>query len=107
MGKPTANGEAFVPSAISGAHKTLPLPSYVEVTALNSVRTILVRLNDRGPFSDDKLIDLSRGAPNNWALPAMARRPFASAGSIRPSRKRRCCVPTTARLSGSRRPSPC
>ncbi|CAM5615819.1 septal ring lytic transglycosylase RlpA family protein [Sphingobium scionense] len=68
MGKPTANGEAFVPSAISGAHKTLPLPSYVEVTALNSGRTILVRLNDRGPFSDDKLIDLSRGAAEQLGI---------------------------------------
>lgn len=67
-GKPTANGEDFVPSAISGAHKTLPLPSYVEVTALNSGRTILVRLNDRGPFSDDKLIDLSRGAAEQLGI---------------------------------------
>lgn len=67
-GKPTANGEDFVPSAISGAHKTLPLPSYVEVTALGSGRTILVRLNDRGPFSDDKLIDLSRGAAEQLGI---------------------------------------
>ena len=68
IGKPTANGEDFVPSAISGAHKTLPLPSYVEVTALDSGRTILVRLNDRGPFSDDKLIDLSRGAAEQLGI---------------------------------------
>lgn len=67
-GKPTANGEDFVPSAISGAHKTLPLPSYVEVTALGSGRTILVRLNDRGPFSDDKIIDLSRGAAEQLGI---------------------------------------
>lgn len=68
IGKPTANGEDFVPSAISGAHNTLPLPSYVEVTALGSGRTILVRLNDRGPFSNDKLIDLSRGAAEQLGI---------------------------------------
>src|SRR3546814_13537326 len=47
-GQPTANGERFDPDAISAAHKTLPLPSYVEVTALDTGRTILVRVNDRG-----------------------------------------------------------
>ncbi|PXW75279.1 rare lipoprotein A [Blastomonas natatoria] len=61
-GKSTANGETFIPDAISGAHRTLPLPSYVEVTALDSGKTILVRLNDRGPASPDRLIDLSQGA---------------------------------------------
>ena len=61
-GKNTANGETFIPDAISGAHRTLPLPSYVEVTALDSGKTILVRLNDRGPASPDRLIDLSQGA---------------------------------------------
>lgn len=61
-GKETANGETFVSSRISGAHKTLPLPTYVEVTALDTGRTILLRLNDRGPFTNDRLIDLSAGA---------------------------------------------
>lgn len=61
-GRPTANGETFNPDAISAAHKTLPLPSYVEVTALDTGRTILVRVNDRGPMANDRLIDLSRGA---------------------------------------------
>lgn len=58
----TANGERFNPSAISAAHKTLPLPSYVEVTALDTGRTILARVNDRGPFANDRVLDLSRGA---------------------------------------------
>lgn len=58
----TANGETFVPGAITAAHRTLPLPSYVEVTALDTGRTILVRVNDRGPFANDRIIDLSRGA---------------------------------------------
>lgn len=61
-GKSTANGERFNPNGISAAHKTLPLPSYVEVTALDSGRTILVRINDRGPFTENRLIDLSYGA---------------------------------------------
>ena len=61
-GRSTANGETFNPEAISGAHRTLPLPSYVEVTALDTGKTILVRLNDRGPVSPDRLLDLSQGA---------------------------------------------
>ena len=62
QGNQTANGETFVASAITAAHRTLPLPSYVEVTALESGRTILVRINDRGPYSNDRIIDLSQGA---------------------------------------------
>ena len=65
---PTANGEAFNPQGISAAHKTLPLPSYVEVTALDTGRTILVRVNDRGPFSNDRLIDLSLGAARQLGI---------------------------------------
>lgn len=58
----TANGEVLSTSAITGAHKTLALPTYVEVTALDTGRTILVRLNDRGPMRNDRLITLSSGA---------------------------------------------
>jgi len=61
-GNMTANGERFRPGAVAAAHTTLPLPSYVEVTALDTGRTILVRVNDRGPFARGRLIDLSRGA---------------------------------------------
>lgn len=67
-GRPTANGESFDPAAITAAHKTLPLPSYVEVTALDTGRTILVRVNDRGPMVNDRLIDLSRGAAEQLGL---------------------------------------
>lgn len=62
QGTTTANGEAFVASAITAAHKTLPMPSYVEVTALDTGRTILARINDRGPMANDRIIDLSPGA---------------------------------------------
>ena len=68
QGNKTANGETFMPTAISAAHKTLPLPSYVEVTALDSGKTILVRINDRGPFANDRLIDLSRGAAEQLGI---------------------------------------
>ncbi|MCJ2188778.1 septal ring lytic transglycosylase RlpA family protein [Novosphingobium beihaiensis] len=62
-GNQTANGERFRPSWITAAHKTLPLPSYVEVTSLDTGQRILVRVNDRGPFGDSqRIIDLSRGA---------------------------------------------
>jgi rare lipoprotein A len=61
-GNRTANGERFRPEYITAAHKTLPLPTYVEVTALDTGRTILVRINDRGPFVAGRIIDLSRGS---------------------------------------------
>lgn len=59
-GGPTANGELFDMDRVGAAHKTLPLPSYVEVTALDTGRTVLVRINDRGPFVSNRIIDLSR-----------------------------------------------
>ena len=61
-GNRTARGEKFRPDWISAAHPTLPLPSYVEVTDLATGRTVLVRVNDRGPFARGRIIDLSRGA---------------------------------------------
>ena len=61
-GAPTASGGAFVPDAITAAHRRLPLGSHAEVTALDSGRTILVLINDRGPGPPDREIDLSRGA---------------------------------------------
>ena len=67
-GQATANGEIFNPAGASAAHKTLPMPSYVEVTALDTGRTILVRINDRGPFANDRLIDLSEGAARQLGL---------------------------------------
>ena len=58
----TADGEALDPRAITGAHKTLPLPSYVEVTNLENGRRLKVRINDRGPFVKGRLIDLTHAA---------------------------------------------
>lgn len=68
-GNQTANGERFIPKAVTAAHTTLPLPSYVEVTALDTGRTILVRVNDRGPFvGRGRIIDLSRGAAEQLGI---------------------------------------
>jgi rare lipoprotein A len=60
--KATANGELFDMNTISAAHTTLPLPSIVEVTNLENGRRIQVRVNDRGPFVGNRIIDLSREA---------------------------------------------
>lgn len=60
--KATANGETFDMNNVSAAHTTLPLPSMVEVTNLDNGRTLVVRVNDRGPFANNRIIDLSREA---------------------------------------------
>lgn len=61
-GRPTANGEVFNQHEMTAAHTTLPIPSIVEVTNLENGRQVIVRLNDRGPFVDDRIIDMSRAA---------------------------------------------
>jgi rare lipoprotein A len=62
QGRPTADGEIFDMRKPSAAHKTLPLPSIVEVKNLENGRKIRVRVNDRGPFAKGRSIDLSREA---------------------------------------------
>lgn len=61
-GRLTANGEIFDMHGISAAHPTLPIPSYVRVTNLDNRRSMIVRVNDRGPYAHDRLIDVSIGA---------------------------------------------
>lgn len=61
-GHMTANGEAFNPNGLNAAHKYLPLPTYVRVTNLKNRRSLIVRVNDRGPFIPGRIIDLSAGA---------------------------------------------
>ncbi|RRJ83569.1 septal ring lytic transglycosylase RlpA family protein [Aestuariirhabdus litorea] len=61
-GHKTANGETYNMYAMSAAHKTLPLPSYARVTNLANGRSVVVRVNDRGPFHGDRLIDMSYAA---------------------------------------------
>jgi rare lipoprotein A len=69
-GNRTANGEQFRSGWITAAHTTLPLPTYVEVTALDTGRRIIVRVNDRGPFARGRVIDLSRGAAEELGMKA-------------------------------------
>ncbi len=58
----TATGETYDMNAMTGAHPTLPLPAWVRVTNLENGRSVVVRLNDRGPFAKGRIIDLSRAA---------------------------------------------
>lgn len=58
-GQPTASGEPYDMYAMTAAHRTLPIPSYARVTNLRSGKSVIVRVNDRGPFRGDRLIDLS------------------------------------------------
>lgn len=62
QGTRTATGETFDPDALTAAHPTLPLPGYVRVTNLANNRQIVVRINDRGPYTPGRIIDLSRAA---------------------------------------------
>lgn len=61
-GRYTANGEVFDMDALTAAHTTLPLPSYVRVTNLKNGRSLVLRVNDRGPYAHDRIIDLSRAS---------------------------------------------
>jgi len=61
-GKPTASGEAYDMHELTAAHPTLPLGSYVRVTNLHNGRAVVVRVNDRGPIVQGRIIDLSYGA---------------------------------------------
>lgn len=62
QGNRTAIGESYDPEGMTAAHPTLPLPSYVRVTNLANGRQIVVRVNDRGPYTPGRIIDLSRAA---------------------------------------------
>ncbi|MFK0299309.1 septal ring lytic transglycosylase RlpA family protein [Brevundimonas sp. NPDC090276] len=67
-GRPTSTGERFDMNALTAAHKTLPLPSLVEVTNRTNGRRVILRVNDRGPFVDSRIIDLSRAAAEELGL---------------------------------------
>jgi rare lipoprotein A len=67
-GKKTANGEIFDMYAMTAAHNTLPIPSYAQVTNLQNQRSVIVRINDRGPFVGNRLLDLSYAAAKKLDL---------------------------------------
>jgi rare lipoprotein A len=62
MGKRTANGERYDPNGLTAAHRTLPFGTKVLVTNLGNGKSVIVRINDRGPFSRKRVLDLSFGA---------------------------------------------
>jgi rare lipoprotein A len=61
-GRKTANGEIYDMNRLSAAHRTMPLPSYAKITNLKNGRSVIVRVNDRGPYARDREIDMSRAA---------------------------------------------
>ena len=72
-GNRTSMGTRFKPHNYTAAHKTLPLPSKVRVTNLHNGRSIIVLVNDRGPFKKNRLIDLSHGAAKKIGLNGLAK----------------------------------
>lgn len=93
-GRRTASGEPYVPDAVTAAHRTLPLPSYVEVTALESGRTILVRVNDRGPLLNDRIIALSPGAARQLGLTAIDGTAPVRVRKVNPTEQERAALRT-------------
>ncbi|MDD5578624.1 MAG: septal ring lytic transglycosylase RlpA family protein [Methylobacter sp.] len=71
-GNRTAMGTPFKPQGLTAAHKTLPLPSKVRVTNLLNGRSVVVLVNDRGPFRKNRLIDLSQGAAKQIGIRGLA-----------------------------------
>ena len=67
-GNLTANGEVYDMNAVSAAHKTLPFGTLVRVVEFDTRRSIVVRINDRGPFIEGRIIDLSKGAAEKLGI---------------------------------------
>jgi rare lipoprotein A (peptidoglycan hydrolase) len=72
-GKMTANGEIYNQHDITAAHPTLPMPSFVRVTNLENGRQAIVRINDRGPFHSNRIIDLSKASAEKLGVTGLAR----------------------------------
>ena len=70
-GRKTSNGETYSMYKMTAAHKTLPIPAYVEVTNLNNGKSVIVRVNDRGPFHENRIIDLSYVAAKKLGIAGM------------------------------------
>ncbi len=69
-GRRTANGETYNMYAMTAAHKTLPIPSFVRVTHVENGRSVVVKINDRGPFHSNRIIDLSYAAARKLGVDA-------------------------------------
>jgi rare lipoprotein A len=101
-GRRTSNGESYDMYAMTAAHKTLPLPTYVEVTNLKNGRRVILRVNDRGPFHDNRIIDLSYTAAAKLDILA-AGTGLVEVRAIDPKDRSRPAAPvvTSAPASGS------
>ena len=71
-GRRTANGEVYDMNGMTAAHKTMPLPSYAVVRHRRTGKEVVVRVNDRGPFKDGRVIDLSRAAARKLGISGLA-----------------------------------
>ena len=67
-GRKTSIGETYDMYQMTGAHKTLPLPCYIKVTNLKNKRSVIIRVNDRGPFIDERIVDLSYAAAHRLEI---------------------------------------
>jgi len=96
-GQPTSSGERYDMYAMTAAHPTLPIPSYVRVTNLDNGKSVVVRVNDRGPFEKNRLIDLSYAAAHKLGYERIGTA-RVRVDYIEPDKK----VPQTAAQSGQR-----
>ena len=76
-GRPTSSGEPYDMYAMTAAHKTLPIPTWVEVTNLRNGRSVIVKVNDRGPFVDGRIIDMSYAAAQSLGMVRAGTAPVA------------------------------
>lgn len=67
-GKKTASGEVYRPTKLTAAHKSLPLGTQLKVTNLDNKKTVIVCVNDRGPYTRGRIIDLSKGAARKLGM---------------------------------------
>lgn len=91
-GKPTATGETYDMNDITAAHKTLPLNSMLFVTNVENGKTLMVRLNDRGPFVGDRIIDLSKASANALGISGLGQVRVQYAGPADPMAANRAPV---------------
>ncbi|WP_439574913.1 septal ring lytic transglycosylase RlpA family protein [Phreatobacter sp.] len=107
-GRLTANGEVYDMNALSAAHRTMPMPSYARVTNLRNGHSVVVRVNDRGPFHGNRVIDLSHRTANLLAFRghgvARVRVEYLGRASVDGSDDRRLLA--TLRTDGSPAPTP-
>lgn len=99
-GQPTSSGELYDMYAMTAAHPTLPIPSYARITNLRNAKSVVVRINDRGPFHSDRLIDLSYAAAYKLGIVASGR-DVVEVEAIIASDERRTTVPPPTALAST------